>query len=310
MEMNSNCALPVLATPGSQRFRSVGRVADLCWVSFRVMTLVFSVCSLWRYCKITRHRANSLRCIVPFTTLACAIPVAVSDSATVLEEGNITFDIRSNDTDADTATASLSVTNLSTPANGTVNNDGNGMITYTHNGSETTSDTFTYTINDDAGGSDTGTVTMTVTPVNDKPIATADSGTVAENGSTTFDIRANDSDAETPLASLTVTNLSVPDNGTVVSNNNGIVTYTHDGSETTSDSFTYTINDGIVDSNIVTVSMTITAVNNLPIATADNGTVAEGTSIILSIALNDTDTETPNANLTITNLSATTTTNY
>ena len=50
-----------------------------------------------------------------------------------------------------------------------------GTITYTHDGSETTSDSYTYTISDGNGGSDSGVVSITVTPVNDAPVVTGNS---------------------------------------------------------------------------------------------------------------------------------------
>ena len=230
-------------------------------------------------------------------------PIATADSGTVAENGSTTFDIRANDSDAETPLASLTVTNLSVPANGTVTNNNDGTVTYTHDGSETTSDSFTYTINDGTVDSNIVTVSMTITPVNDVPIAIADNETVAEGASNILSISLNDTDAETLTADLVITNLSTPSNGSVVNNNDGTVTYTHDGSETTDDSFTYTINDGTVDSAPVTVSITVNAANDIPIANDDVATVAEDTAEIIDLRVNDSDTDTPLAELTIANIS-------
>ena len=102
---------------------------------------------------------------------------------------------------------------------------------------------------------------------NDAPIANADSFSIAEGDSAIINISTNDTDVDVS-DTLSVTNVSLATNGTVVNNNNGTVTYTHDGSETTSDSFTYTINDGTVDSSVATVNVTVTAVNDEPVLTA------------------------------------------
>ena len=102
---------------------------------------------------------------------------------------------------------------------------------------------------------------------NDAPIANADSFSIAEGDSAIINISTNDTDVDVS-DTLSVTNVSLATNGTVVNNNNGTVTYTHDGSETTSDSFTYTINDGTVDSSVATVNVTVTAINDEPLLTA------------------------------------------
>src|SRR2546427_3905156 len=86
-------------------------------------------------------------------------------------------------------------------------------------------------------------ISITVTPVNDAPVANNDSATVAEGGtatgrdSTAASVLANDTDAEgNPL---TATKLSDPAHGSVTLNADGTFSYSHDGSETTTDSFTY-----------------------------------------------------------------------
>src|SRR2546426_659034 len=84
---------------------------------------------------------------------------------------------------------------------------------------------------------------MTVTPVNDAPVSVGDSATVAEGGtvtvldSTAASVLANDTDAEGNT--LTATKLTDPAHRSATLNADGTFSYSHDGSETTTDSFTY-----------------------------------------------------------------------
>ena len=148
------------------------------------------------------------------------------------------------------------------PANGSLTLNGDGTFSYTHNGGETTSDSFSYRANDGTADGNIVTVSITVTPANDAPVAVADSATVAEGGTVTelssaaFSVLANDTDAESdPLTAVLVTG---PANGSLTLNGDGTFSYTHNGGETTSDSFSYRANDGTADGNIVTVSITVT----------------------------------------------------
>ncbi len=120
-----------------------------------------------------------------------------------------------------------------------------GSFTYIHDGSETTSDSFTYRPVQGAVDGLATTVTINVNPVNDAPTAIDDSYTL-DNGAT-FSVPAaggvlsNDSD---PDSVLTASELSAPAHGSLTLNANGSFTYVHDGSATTSDSFSYQASDG------------------------------------------------------------------
>src|SRR5947199_4377025 len=112
----------------------------------------------------------------------------------------------------------------SDPAHGSVTLNANGTFSYSHDGSETATDSFTYKACDngttgsppvaDPKCSGTATVSITVTPVNDAPVANSDSATVAEGGtvtvldSTSATVLANDTDAE--ANTLTATKRSDP----------------------------------------------------------------------------------------------------
>ncbi|MRX42101.1 midcut-by-XrtH protein, partial [Flavobacterium sp. LC2016-23] len=106
-------------------------------------------------------------------------------------------------------------------------------------------------------------------------------------------ILANDTDAEGNT--LTAVLVTGPTNGTLTLNSDGTFTYVHNGSETTTDSFTYKANDGNADSNTVTVNITINPINDAPVAIADSYSVNEAGTLTATIATgilaNDTDAE-------------------
>ena len=185
----------------------------------------------------------------------------------------------------------LSIVAVGEAVNGMVSLDGT-TITYTHDGSETTEDSFTYTAIDGIHAF-TVTLTVTVTPVNDSPIGVADTVAVDEGGTLFIETPAlldNDIDAEND--SLSIVAVSDAVNGAIFLDGTTI-TYEHDGSETTTDSFSYAVSDGTVtDTTMVTI--TVTPLNDLPVAVGDTATVAEGNmlSIEASVLLgNDTDEE-------------------
>jgi hypothetical protein len=201
---------------------------------------------------------------------------AVDDTKTVLEDsGATTVDVLANDTDVDGG----SVTGVTQPANGTVAITHSGAdVSYTpdadycNDGSPT--DDFTYTV---PGGS-TATVHVTVTCVDDDPVAVDDSTTVAEDsGATTIDVLANDTDDN--LGSTTITGKTDGAHGSVAITNAGAdLTYTpdanycNDGSPT--DDFTYTLNGG----STATVHVTVTCADDAPDVDLDTGTAGTGST--------------------------------
>ena len=131
-------------------------------------------------------------------------PVVTGNSdATTDEGGSVTTDVLSNATDADGDPLTVTIDTQGTNGLASVNSD--GTITYTHDGSETTSDSYTYTISDGNGGSDSGVVSITVTPVNDAPVVTGNSdATTDEGGSVTTDVLSNATDADGDPLTVTI----------------------------------------------------------------------------------------------------------
>jgi VCBS repeat-containing protein len=214
-------------------------------------------------------------------------PLAVADSATVLEDAAATsVNVLANDTDIDGDPKSIAA--VTQPINGTVVITGMGTgLTYKPNANYCGPDSFMYTLN---GGS-SATVSMNVICVDEKPVAVADSYTVNEDTMLTVaaaGVLSNDSDVDgDSLTAVLVTNVG---HGSLTLNANGSFTYTPSLNYNGSDSFTYKANDGAFDSNTVTVTITINAVDDAPVAVADSAIVLENAAATsVNVLANDTD---------------------
>ena len=140
------------------------------------------------------------------------------------------------------------------------------------------------------------TVTITITPVTDAPIAQPDSYTVAEDGTLTVPaatgVLANDTDADG--GSLSTVLASFPANGTLNLQTDGSFFYTPRADFSGTDSFTYRVSDGQGQSEATTVTITVVASNDVPVGSTDflNGTEDTMLAIFTStLVANDTDVD-------------------
>ncbi len=217
------------------------------------------------------------------------LPNAVDDLVTVNEDSiNNAIDVLANDTDPDDP---LTVIQVGVAMHGTVT-IGTGGVTYTPAPNYFGPDSFTYTISDGHGGTDTATVNVSVTPVNDNPVATDDSATVAEDSTDNLiDVLANDNDGVDSGETLTVTAVTQGANGTVTFTATG-VSYTPDADFFGSDSFTYTVSDGNGGTDTASVNVTVTPVNDDPVAMDDSASVNEdSTNNAIDVLANDDDVD-------------------
>jgi len=251
----------------------------------------FTGTASFRYAVIDEDGATSTStALVTITVTAVNNPPVANDDTLWAQISTArTFDPRANDTDADGNT--LTITAKTNGAHGTVSFTGTS-VTYTPTTGYSGADTFTYTISDGAGGTDTATVLVNVI-TNTAPDAVNDSRNVAVSTPSTFDPRANDTDAENQ--SLTITAKTNPSHGAVVINTFGIsVTYTPTTGYTGADSFTYTIADLAGATDTATVSITVAA-NTAPNAVDDDleATGPFGSSAVgmVDVIANDTDAE-------------------
>src|SRR5205823_3734965 len=168
-------------------------------------------------------------------------------------------------------------------------------FTYTPNANYNGPDGFTYKANDGALDSAPAAVSITVNAVNDAPTAANDSYSTNEDTPLTVaapGVLGNDSDIDT--STLTVALVSGPAHGALTLNADGSFTYAPAANVNGTDTFTYKVNDGSLDSNVATATITINAVNDTPIAIADNYLTQEDTPLTVAapgVLGNDTDVD-------------------
>jgi VCBS repeat-containing protein len=168
-----------------------------------------------------------------------------------------------NDSDADGDPISVPAASVTGPAHGTLTLSADGSFTYTPAADFHGTDTFTYQASDGTALSTAATVTITVTPVNDPPAARDDSYRTGQDTPLTVPapgVLANDSDPDGDR--LIVSNVkggpvTGPAHGTLSLNSDGSFTYTPAAGFTGQDSFTYRASDGILTSNVATVTITV-----------------------------------------------------
>jgi VCBS repeat-containing protein len=221
---------------------------------------------------------------------------AEHDAQTIGEDsGAATIAVRSNDADVDSAVEKVESVATGTDTHGTVaiTNDGD-ELTYTpaqhYCNSGDAPATFTYSL---AGGS-SATVSVTVTCVNDEPVAAADSGSTDEDVPLTVaaaqGVLANDTDPDG--GPLTATKVSDAAHGAVTLNPDGSYRYEPAPDYHGEDSFAYRASDGAADSSTATVTITVGPVDDAPAAADDAITVRQdAASSPVDVLANDTDVD-------------------
>ncbi|MBY5161740.1 Ig-like domain-containing protein [Salsipaludibacter albus] len=224
---------------------------------------------------------------VPCGTTPPTPPTTTDDLAVTMEDVPVGLDVLGNDTDPDGDP--LVVTNLVTPAHGTAVLEADGTVTYDPDPDFHGVDAFTYTANDGQSNGNVATVTITVTAVDDLPVAVDDAATTDSEVSVGVDVLSNDLDVDGDV--LTVTNLGAPAHGTAVVEADGTVTYSPEPGFSGLDTFTYTANDGTTDSNTATVTIEVAFVNTPPQAVDDDAGTDEDVAVVVDVLANDTDVD-------------------
>ncbi|EGR3299434.1 RTX toxin, partial [Vibrio parahaemolyticus] len=189
-------------------------------------------------------------------------PVAdiVADKTTVVEDTPTIIKVLGNDTfEGDDKVVSLDTNNG--PANGTVSVNPDGSVTYTPNDNYHGADSFTYIVTS-GGVSESTTVNVDVTPVNDAPVAKDDIATTQEDTAVTIDVLPNDTDIDGDT--LRIDSASVPKEQGTVEVVNGKLVFTPAENFNGDAEITYTVTDGALTDQ-ATVKVTVNAVNDTPV---------------------------------------------
>lgn len=200
-----------------------------------------------------RYDASGNRRQVVTQQIPNQAPNANNDAASVAASSVTDIAVLANDTDPENHT--LSITAVSTPTGGTaVILSGPPRIRYTAPSTAGVR-TFTYTISDGHGLSDTATVTVTVTASNQPPVAVDDWANTSPGSATPIMVLANDTDPNSNT--LTVTAVGTPTGGSVsIGSGGGYVIYSPPFTAGTY-SFTYTVSDGAGGSDSGTVQVVV-----------------------------------------------------
>ncbi len=256
---------------------------------------------------------NGGRISTPATTVTVTVtgvddaPTAGDDSGATDEDTATDGNLFTNDTDHDPGDSfSLTTFDATSDKGAIVTVDTNGDYTYDPSGAaelqtlahgETTTDTFTYTIEDEQGNTTVGEVTITISGVNDESTAVHDTAWTNKDVSVVGNVLDNDTDPDINDTLVVTTSDTTSAKGAAVTvNSDGSFTYDPTPSATlqaltpgteTTDTFTYTMDDGHGNTQTATVTVTVSGDEGVPVANDDIGTTDENTSLSGNVLDND-----------------------
>ena len=218
-------------------------------------------------------------------------PVIQDRAFSMNEDAALVRTLTGTDTDGDPI--SFAIVAGQGPVNGAAVLLPDGSFSYVPNANFFGNEVITYSASDGDGGVSTGTISVTVSAVNDAPVTPDDSATTAEDTSLSLDVLALASDIDS--ASLTLQSVQGAGHGTV-SLVAGQAVYVPEADYTGPDSFTYTVSDGDGGVSTGTISVTVSAVNDAPVfapsvfpalSVTEDGTATAGFNLNDSDAFTD-----------------------
>ena len=202
-------------------------------------------------------------------------------SITTAEDNAIGVTLTGADFDGDAITFTI----IDGPANGTLSGDAPNLV-YTPNANYHGTDSFTFVSNDGEYDSNVATITIEVTPVNDQPVANPAAYSTVEDVPLEITLTGDDIEG----SALTFTVVDAPSLGSL-SGSDGSLVYTPNADVHGSDGFTFLVNDGELDSEIVTVTIEVTPDNDAPVAADDAASTPQYTPVTIEVLPNDGDVD-------------------
>lgn len=234
-------------------------------------------------------------------------PIAGTDSLVITEDTtfagiNVTLDDTDPDGNLDTSTVAI----LSGPINGTINSVSGFAVVYTPDPNWFGTDTIIYQIQDSTLLSDTDTLFVIVTPVEDTPVVNHDTITIPEDTTLVNTVVvSNDTDGDGNLDISSINILSGPFNGIGGTQPDGSLDYTPNLNYNGPDSIFYEVCDLTLRCDSAYLFITVTPVADTPVAVIDTIYVAQGGVGNASVYINDIDVDGDLDSNTVTTLTGT-----
>jgi hypothetical protein len=206
-------------------------------------------------------------------------PVAADDTVNTNEDQTVALTLSATDAEGN----ALSYLIVGGPSMGTLSGSAPNL-TYTPKADANGTDSFTFVANDGNSDSNTATVSITVISVNDAPVAVAQKISTPEDKALGIFLSANDKDGD----ALNYSIVSSPTKG-ILSGTAPNLTYVPNPNANGQDSFAFLANDGTNDSNTATVSISITPVNDAPVAAAQLVAATAGVPVSIVLSAKDQD---------------------
>jgi hypothetical protein len=206
-------------------------------------------------------------------------PKAEGSNVTTKEDKEVSIKLTGKDEDGD----ALSFSVVKGPSNGSLSGTAPKLI-YAPKTNFNGSDSFTFKVNDGKEDSTAATVSITVTAVNDPPMAYSDSVTTQEDESVSITLSGGDDDGDV----ITYRVINGPSQGSLKGRAPRLI-YTPNANFNGKDSFTFKASDKRAESDIATVSITVNAVNDAPIANDSSVITEEDKPVSVGLTGSDPD---------------------
>ncbi|MFM7022506.1 MAG: Ig-like domain-containing protein [Flavobacteriales bacterium] len=240
-------------------------------------TLFYSICDGNGGCDTAR--------VIIMITDVNGNPDADTDYKTTPEDQCVNVDVQDNDTDPDGNP--LTTTIITSALHGTETVLNGDSLSYCPDADYNGNDTIVYQVCDGLGACDIDTVFITVTPVNDKPVAVGDTQSTLKNVCVKVFVQSNDSDADGDA--LTTAVIDDVNNGTTTLLNNDSISYCPANNYAGNDTLFYSICDGNGGCDTARVIITVVNVNGNPDADTDYKTTNEDQCVHVDVQANDSD---------------------